>query len=141
MKLDNDHAPRGNSTADGRPGLSDRVRSLRLDERHGGRPRGGRGGFLPWALAAVLLMTTAVFGFKAFRAPPAPAEDATAERTPAANTPAAAPTTSTGAGEVALESRGYIVAAHQIQISPQVGGEIVWLDPNFREGAIYQKGA
>jgi multidrug resistance efflux pump len=142
MQLDNDHVPRGNSTADGRPNLSDRVRSLRLDERHGGRPRGGRGGFLPWALAAVLLMTSVVFGFKAFRAPPPAAEDsAAAERTPAANTTAAAPTTSTGAGEVALESRGYIVAAHQIQISPQVGGEIVWLDPNFREGAIYQKGA
>jgi multidrug resistance efflux pump len=32
------------------------------------------------------------------------------------------------------------VAAHQIQISPQVGGEIVWLDPNFKEGAVYKKG-
>ena len=39
-----------------------------------------------------------------------------------------------------LEAKGYVIAAHQIQISPQVGGEIVWLDPNFKEGAIYKKG-
>ena len=35
---------------------------------------------------------------------------------------------------------GLIIAAHQIQLSPQVGGEIIWLDPNFKEGAVYKKG-
>ena len=39
-----------------------------------------------------------------------------------------------------LDSKGYVIAAHQIQLSPQVGGEIIWLDPNFKEGAVYKKG-
>ena len=43
-------------------------------------------------------------------------------------------------GEVALEAKGYVTAAHKIQISPQVGGEIIYLDPNFKEGAVYKKG-
>ena len=42
---------------------------------------------------------------------------------------------------MAHEATGYIIAAHQIQLSPQVGGEIIWLDADFKEGAIYQKGA
>jgi HlyD family secretion protein len=39
-----------------------------------------------------------------------------------------------------LESKGNIIAAHQVQLSPQVGGEIIWLDPNFNEGTAYHKG-
>jgi multidrug resistance efflux pump len=41
---------------------------------------------------------------------------------------------------VVLDAKGYVVAAHQIQLSPQVGGEIIWLDPSFKEGAVYRKG-
>jgi HlyD family secretion protein len=41
---------------------------------------------------------------------------------------------------VVLDAKGYVIAAHQIQLSPQVGGEIIWLDPKFKEGAFYQKG-
>jgi HlyD family secretion protein len=140
MRQDNDHAPaaRNNDARDGRAALSDRVRSLRLAESPGGK-RGGRAGFLPWAASAVLLFTTVVFGIKAFSEPAAPTEEA-----PAAKESAGAPSTSAAStassGDVAHEATGYVIAAHQIQISPQVGGEIVWLDPNFREGAVYQKG-
>jgi HlyD family secretion protein len=140
MRPDNDHAPaaRNNESRDGRAALSDRVRSLRLTETPGGK-RGGRSGFLPWAGCSVLLLTTLVFGVKAFRAPPAPeAEDtgpAPAKVKETSDSPAPAPT-----GDVLLEAKGYVIAAHQIQISPQVGGEIVWLDPNFKEGAVYKKG-
>src|SRR5207253_1087372 len=70
MLPNNDHAPApGAEASDGRAGLSDRVRSLRLGERSGDK-RGSRAGFIPWAASALLLLTTIVFGVKAFRAPP-----------------------------------------------------------------------
>ena len=131
---------RGGESRDGRPDLGDRVRSLRLGEPSSGKSGGGasRASFLPWAACVVLLLTTLVFGFKAYYAPPAP-ELPNAVKEAAATLAAAAP--GAGSGDMAHEATGYVIAAHQIQISPQVGGEIVWLDPNFREGAIYQKGA
>src|SRR5208282_4651994 len=52
----------------------------------------------------------------------------------------AVPAAPAAAGDVVLDSKGYVIAAHQIQLSPQVGGEIIWLDPNFKEGAVYKKG-
>lgn len=139
MRPDNDHAPaaRNNEVRDGRAALSDRVRSLRLAETPAGQRGGGRTGFLPWAGCLVLLLTTLVFGFKAFRAPPTPSEAAAPATKPAESSEAP---TSTPAGKVLLEAKGYVVAAHQIKISPQVGGEVVWLDPNFKEGAVYKKG-
>jgi multidrug resistance efflux pump len=45
-----------------------------------------------------------------------------------------------GGGAVVLESKGYVIAAHQFKLSPQVGGEIVALDKRFMEGALYKKG-
>jgi multidrug resistance efflux pump len=142
MRQDHDHAPaaRNNGPRDGRPALSDRVRSLRLAESSGGK-RAGRTGFLPWAGCGVLLLTTLVFGFKAFRAPPVADAAEAAAATPREKESPGTPAPSAPTGEVLLEAKGYVIAAHQIQISPQVGGEVVWLDPNFKEGAIYTKGA
>src|SRR5581483_4288580 len=54
--------------------------------------------------------------------------------------PAAAGGPAVAPGEVVLDAKGYVIAAHQIQLSPQVGGEIIWLDPAFKEGAVYNKG-
>jgi len=139
MKPNNERAPapaRNAETRDGRAALSDRVRSLRLAEG-GAVRRPSRAGFFPWAACSVLLLTTLVFGLKAFRAPPAPAEAATDTQAPA-SAYAAAPAST---GEMVHEARGYIIPTHSIQISPQVGGEIVWLDPSFKEGAVYTKGA
>jgi HlyD family secretion protein len=43
-------------------------------------------------------------------------------------------------GQVVHDGKGFIIALHQIQLSPQVGGEIIWLAPDFKEGAVYKKG-
>src|SRR5262249_50333264 len=43
-------------------------------------------------------------------------------------------------GELALQVKGYIVPVHQILVSPLVGGILEDLDPNFEEGARFEKG-
>lgn len=132
MKPDTD---RTDTHTDGRAALSDRVRSLRLGEPTAAR-RGASGGFLPWALAAVLLLTTAVFGVKAFRAPRAADDAAPGDTGRAAAAAPAAPV-----GDVVLEAKGYVIAAHQIQVSPKIAGMIEWLDPSFEEGRHFKEGA
>ncbi len=85
----------------------------------------------------------AVFGWRAYRLGPAdaasPSESPRGSTAQAATSSAAAPA-SANPGDVVLDAKGYVIAAHQIQLSPQVGGEIIWLDPNFKEGAVYKKG-
>jgi multidrug resistance efflux pump len=154
-------APAGNdSTARGDPSasFSDRVRSLRLATPSGSTAR-PRSAWLPWGLTAIALATAAAFGWRAYRISPADsapvAEQSSASDgnasgkssgglSSSASTisnpadPSASP--SAAAGEVVLDSKGYLIAAHQIQLSPQVGGEIIWIDPNFKEGAVYRKG-
>jgi multidrug resistance efflux pump len=108
------------------PTLVDRVRSLRLPSQ---APR--RGGWLPWALCGILLLTSVGFGFLAFT----PGRGQTAETAKPADreTDAVA-----GSGNVVLESKGYIIPAHQIQVSPKVGGLVTEL--NVEEGMRVQKG-
>jgi HlyD family secretion protein len=143
---------------DSRSTLSDRVRSLRLVNpgKSNARPRSA---WLPWGLTAIALITAAAFGWRAYRlSPTAQVETATqadggesnnksgaglASASISADAPSntvSATATAAGSGEVVLDSKGYLIAAHQIQLSPQVGGEIIWLDPNFKEGAVYHKG-
>jgi multidrug resistance efflux pump len=43
-------------------------------------------------------------------------------------------------GGVSLQAKGYIIPAHQIQVSPKIGGMIVWLDPRFEEGQHFKEG-
>ena len=141
------HAPttprnRAGDSLNGQSPLTQRVQSLRLQGRGG--PPAPRSTWLPWGLTVIALATAGVFGWRAYRLAPA---DGAAHRAGAAGSeaswraararPAAPPAAS---GEVVLEAKGYVIAAHQIQISPQVGGEIIWLDPNFKEGAVYKKG-
>jgi multidrug resistance efflux pump len=105
--------------------LSERVRALRLSNQ---MSAGSRRAWLPWALCGFFLITTAVFAMRSMQGAPAAAKSSTdgEERT-------------ADSKGVKLESKGNIIAAHPIQITPQVGGEIVWLDPNFNEGAVYHK--
>src|SRR5262249_26536813 len=110
------------------PSLGDRVRSLRLS---GAGPGGGRarGSALAWVLCAVLLFTTTLFGYRAYRLSPAdsaaPVEtDSTKDS--AGGGPSVTPSLA-GSGAVALEQKGYVVPAHQIQVSPKITGIIVWL--------------
>lgn len=128
---------------DGQVSLSERVRSLRLTAGSpAARPRSA---WLPWGVTVIALATAGVFGWRAYRLTPAEAAPLTQrapvgeEVRPPAPANAVTPTT-TAPGEVVLDGKGYVIAAHQIQISPQVGGEVIWLDPNFKEGAFYKKG-
>jgi len=135
--------------------LSDRVRSLRLGDRPGeGRRKGG--GALPWAIAFVLLLTTSAFGYRAYRVGSLTPEDidrlregAAAEKDQAGTTPGAFTGSVAGVGEVVLQQKGYITPISLIQVSPKVGGQLVWLSssnedsrlPTFEEGAFFRKGA
>jgi len=127
----------------GQTSLSERVRSLRLTA--GGPASRPRSAWLPWGLTIIALATAAVFGWRAYRLTPAdvaqlPEQGTVTSEVRAPAAPGAVAPTTTAPGEVVLDAKGYIIAAHQIQLSPQVGGEITWLDPNFKEGAFYKKG-
>jgi multidrug efflux pump subunit AcrA (membrane-fusion protein) len=122
----------------GQPTLSDRVRALRL--KAGGSAASPRTSWLPWGLTVIALATAGVFAWRAYRVTPSDASSSVAGTTgnPGSGQPSDSSTSSTG--EVALDNKGIVVAPHSIKISPQVGGEIVWLDPDFKEGAVYKKG-
>lgn len=122
----------GKDTRSNKLTLSDRVRSLRLPnkaatERSTGRP------WLPWALCVVFGITTLVLAAHTF--------GKSAGESPKA-APGSTPIQSQGpapaVGEVVLESKGYIIAAHQIQVSPKVGGMVMKL--NIEEGMRVKKG-
>jgi multidrug resistance efflux pump len=142
-------------TSDRNGTLGDRVRSLRLADRTA--PGGQRGSVIPWALAAICLLITLGFAYYAYRGAggettssqndelkqlmdKAKPEDVEKFKRMVAAGGANVSKDVADSGEVVLESKGYLVPMHQIQISPQVGGEIIWLDPAFQEGAVYKKG-
>ncbi|HEV3145990.1 MAG TPA: hypothetical protein VGZ47_19040, partial [Gemmataceae bacterium] len=129
--------------------LSDRVRSLRLGDRT--TPGGSRSSIVPWTLAAICLLMTLGFAYYAYhnraqdsgspevdklkqkldKARPEAREQAMKILEAGENN---ASKDVAGSGDVVLESKGYLTPIHQIQMSPQVGGEIIWLDPAFKEG-------
>src|SRR5262249_41134087 len=119
----------------GTPPLDVRVRSLRLSEQPVSRPRTA---ILPWALCVILLLTTMAFGYRAYRVG-ALAPTPTVDNAPAAT--AIAPTVATptaSSGEVVLQAKGYVVPAHQVQVSPKVGGIIEKLNERFEEGQFFK---
>ena len=124
------HTPANNTAAphSAPPALSDRVRGLRLPDSADG---GGRS-WLPWTLVALLAVSTAVLAFRSFARP----------GEGAAKSPAAAPDTKTegaaSSGDVVLESKGYIIPAHQIQVSPKVSGMVDEL--YIEEGKAFEAG-
>jgi multidrug resistance efflux pump len=118
--------------------FSDRVRSLRLPDKV--HEPGKRVPWLPWALCALLAITTAVLATKAFTpAPPGDKADETS-RQESASTPLV-PSNSkaeTAPGALVHRGKGYIVPVHQITVSPKVGGMILKL--NIEEGLRVKKG-
>jgi multidrug resistance efflux pump len=121
----------------GTPPLDVRVRSLRLVEQPASRPRTA---ILPWASCVILLLTTLAFGYRAYRVG-ALAPTPTLDNPPA--TTASAPTAGTptvSGGEVVLQAKGYVVPAHQVQVSPKVGGMIDRLNERFEEGQFFKAG-
>jgi multidrug resistance efflux pump len=121
----------------GTPSLSDRVRSLRLTDETTGR-NSSKGSALPWLLCLILLGTTAALGYRAYRVTPAEETSTTSQTT---EKPVVMATTEVaGTGEVVLQAKGYVVPVHQVQVSPKVGGVIVYLDPKFEEGMHFNEG-
>lgn len=108
--------------------LSDRVRGLRLPENS----NGGGWNWLPWTLCALLAVSTGVFAFRSF-AQPADASDKTKDAATETKTAGSA-----ASGDVALEAKGYIIPAHQIQVSPKVSGMVEEL--YIEEGKSFKKG-
>jgi multidrug resistance efflux pump len=136
--------PAGRSGANGDASLSDRVRSLRL----AGRAAAGRSKstLIPWGLSVILLLTALGLGYRTYRTAPPGGEDPGRGVNAGLNGSASSPsgTASGGAvaasGSVALQAKGYIIPAHQIQVSPKISGMIVWLDPRFEEGQHFKEG-
>jgi multidrug resistance efflux pump len=124
--------------------LSERVQSLRIPEPQ--ISRRSRGHWFPWLLCAVLLGTTAWLGGMVLRAVPAEsAGDTGSDDTSDAAQSGASPLVSGSGAAVAdngrrvvLESKGYIIAAHQILVSPKVSGMVTRL--TFEEGKRVKKG-
>src|SRR5204862_123255 len=83
----------------------------RLAERHGGRGRASKGGVLSWSLCVILLMTTAAFGYRAYRVAPAvvtATTEAPRVEAPAPTTTSTdAATTVASSGDVVLQQKGY----------------------------------
>lgn len=133
--------PQPSDTTRNGPALSDRVRSLRLANRVAPGQGQSRAGWVPWMLCAGLLVTTAAFGYRAYRVAPVAVEDDTASAP--VEKPAAAPTAAAGvasSGDVTLESKGYVVPLHQIQVGPnKVSGILKWINPRLEEGAKFEK--
>jgi multidrug resistance efflux pump len=119
----------GLADVDGNPqpnplSLSERVQSLRLPAQNlGGSRRGAR---LPWVLCLILTATTLWLGYQALNR-----SDVSSSRE---SEPAARDTRTTSSaadvassGEVVLESKGYVIPVHQIQVSPKVSGMVTRL--------------
>lgn len=121
--------------------LSDRVQALRIPPSGKGTS-GGSG--LPWFICLLLSGAIAylIFVGNPFQPKVDPDEEETSKPA-AAKTAATPPTDATGttpatpAGEIALESKGYIIPEQQILVSPQVSGRVIEL--NFDAGQRVDK--
>jgi multidrug resistance efflux pump len=120
--------------------MRDRVAMLRLPTQ-ADSPTGSRVTWLPWTLTLLLAFSTVSLFVRSLTLKPASVPMAV--EAPAANAAASSSTKAAGSavapGAVALESKGYIIPAHQIQVSPvEVSGRIVEL--NIEEGKRFKKG-
>jgi HlyD family secretion protein len=126
------HSPH-REPGEGESSLTERVQSLRLPvwPERGFAARG----LIAWGLCFGLAVSTAVLGYLAFRRDPAtpastPVADAGPDKTVS--------DTVTNSGEIALESKGYLIPTHQILVSPKVSGMI--LDLKIQEGKRVEEG-
>ncbi len=118
------------TAANGAVSLRDRVQSLRLTER----PPVKRTplSLLPWALVVILFLTTVFMAMR--KAPRPPDADVKDDDTQSQAAASVVPD-----GAAVLQSKGYVIPIHQIQVSPKVGGMVVSL--RFEEGMILKKDA
>jgi multidrug resistance efflux pump len=132
--------------------MRDRVRSLQLP------PLEQKAGWLNGTTVAVALLIVLVGGGwywwstqnkKVESETPSPAKTATSDKEPSASSPGksespkavepvARPAAQVPKGGIALESKGYIIPAHRILVSPKVSGMLMSL--NVEEGVRVKKG-
>lgn len=121
--------------------LGERVKSLRLGAAPESPP--ARRSWLPWMLCLLLAASNLWLVYVAY-GPRAQTSAETSATVPPENSPTTAATTVPSGetapkpGELVLESKGYIIAAHQILVSPKVSGMIVKLF--VEEGKRVKKG-
>src|SRR3984957_14871248 len=132
---------RGRGSPDGtsKNDLSDRVRSLRLSDR--GAQQQPRSRYLPWLISFVLLLTTAAFGYRGYRAGTlTTADGASADDKKISSASPTASANVAAVGEVVLQAKGYVTPISLVQVSPKVGGQVVWINNRFREGERFEAG-
>ncbi len=108
--------------------LSQRVESLRLPQHVGAGGSGG--GRLSWVLCLLLAGSTAALGYLLYIERTKPGRAAEETERAAKNSAAAPPAresadATASSGNVVLEAKGHIIPAHQILVSPKVGGMVV----------------
>lgn len=135
----------GPATRPGRPsgsdlsggGLKERVEALRLPVPE--EPPSGLGSRVPWFLTVLFMGTTALLGYVVWVGRPQ-SEESPSPTGQEISTGISlwTPPPPAKEGEIVLQSKGYIVAKHQILISPLVSGRILRL--NCDEGQRVEKG-
>ena len=128
------------------PSLGDRVRSLRLGAPAPSATRGPWSTVIPWGITGILLLTTLALGYRSYRITPTAL--ASSNGSPRNEKPASAPeinaspssVSDSAVGDVVLQSKGYVIPSHSVQVSPKVGGMLIWLDPDLEEGKQFQEG-
>lgn len=108
--------------------LSQRVESLRLPQHVGAGGAGG--GRLSWVLCLLLAGSTAVLGYLLYVERTNPGRAAEETERAAKNSATPPPVresadATASSGNVVLEAKGHIIPAHQILVSPKVGGMVV----------------
>ncbi len=117
------------AAADG-SALRERVLSLRLPQKQS--PPGVGAGKAAWALVVVLAAVICVLVYFLMQKSPAEAPTTIIQAKASGDPPTAS------SGDIALDSKGYIMPVQRILVSPQVSGRIVKLD--ILEGRHVNKG-
>lgn len=115
--------------------LSEQVRALRLPAS---TSSGGGSGRVAWALVVLLGATCGFLGYRLVKKEAAGPSPVVVVEKAATAAPAEVKEAGKSAGEIALEAKGYVIAAHQILVSPQVSGRMLVF--NIEEGMQVAKG-
>ena len=123
--------------------LSDRVRSLKLNNAKAEQSRGGAS-WLPWLLVLLLAGGCGYLGYVVYFGPESPSESSS-KASSSSPSPSNGDGNSTSGpapkpGSVALDAGGYIIPIQKVQVSPKVGGQVIWLHKNLEEGTLVDEG-
>ncbi len=119
------------SSADDASALHQRVLSLRLPHKESAHRTGGARA--AWSLVVVLTIVVGVLVYLLLQRGPAETPATASQEKPGAEAQTAS------SGNIALDSKGYIIPVQRILVSPKVSGMIVKLD--ILEGRRVKKGA